>query len=96
MTMTIPAFAERDAELDQLLLAYAEDAATRFGAAGTGLRPQDLGWVRAGGAKNLDEVDEAMTRLVALRNWGVTGGAARLGFTHGALSKYFRRRKIPT
>ena len=96
MSMTIPALAEREVELDRLLLAYASDAAATLGVPATCLRPQDLGWVRSSGLKNLDEIDEVMTRLVALRNWGVTGGAERLGLTHGALSKYFRRRKIPT
>lgn len=96
MSMTLPPLAEREVEIDRLLLAYAADAATTLSAPATGLRPQDLGWVRAGGLKNLDEIDEVMTRLTAVRNWGVTGGAARLGLTHGALSKYFRRRKIPT
>ena len=32
---------------------------------------------------------------VALRNWGVNDGAARLGITHGALSLWLSRRQIP-
>lgn len=95
-TIEIPSFADRKDEIDQLLLAYAQDAARSLGAPTVALRPQDLSWVRAGSLKNLEEADEVMSRLVAVRNWGVTAGAARLGFTHGAFSKYFRRRKIPT
>jgi len=43
-----------------------------------------------------DEVEDAARRLVALRNWGVSEGAKRLKITHGALSRWTRRRKIPT
>ncbi|MBL9019608.1 MAG: FHA domain-containing protein [Myxococcales bacterium] len=95
-TVTVPSLTKRREELDQVLLAYAHDAVASFGAPGTGLRPQDLSWVRASGVKDHHEADEVMSRVVAVRNWGVSGGAARLGLTHGALSKYFLRRKIPT
>ena len=44
----------------------------------------------------LAEIETGTRRLVALRNWGVTGGAERLGITHGALSRWAKRRKIPT
>ena len=44
----------------------------------------------------LDEIEDAARRLVALRNWGVTEGARRIGITHGALSRWAHRRKIST
>jgi len=53
-------------------------------------------WVRASGVATLAELEEMARRLVAIRNWGVTHGAERLGITHGALSRWAQRRKIPT
>lgn len=95
-SFAIPPLSSREDEIDRLLLEYADDAAVALSAPGRGLRPHDLQWIRKPGIKNHDEADEVMTRVVAVRNWGVSGGASRLGLTHGALSKYFARRKIPT
>lgn len=95
-TISIPALGEREDEIDQLLEAFARDAVAALGAPDLGFRPQDLAWVRASGVKTLDEIEDVTHRLVALRNWGVTAGAERLGITHGALSRWARRRKLPT
>ncbi|HWU90980.1 MAG TPA: FHA domain-containing protein [Kofleriaceae bacterium] len=95
-TIWIPPVAERKDELDQLLEAYGRDAVAALGAHDLGFRPHDLKWIRGGGIRTLDEIEEVTYRLVALRNWGVTAGAERLGITHGALSRWARRRKIPT
>ena len=95
-TVVIPPLKEREQELDRLIESYAHDAASAFGAATLGFRPQDVDWLRAGGFTHLDDVDFAARRLVALRNWGVAGGAKRLGISHAALSRWARRRGIPT
>ena len=67
-----------------------------LGAPGNGLRPNDLSLIRAAGIDTHAEADEVMGHVVAVRNYGVKGGAARYGQTHGAFSKYLKRRKIPT
>jgi pSer/pThr/pTyr-binding forkhead associated (FHA) protein len=95
-TIWLPPLAERADELDRLLEAYGRDAVAELGAPDLGFRPHDLEWVRARGVKTLDEAEEVTHRLVALRSWGVAGGAKRLGITHSALSRWARRRKIPT
>lgn len=95
-SIVIPRMSTREGEMDRLLLEYAEDAVAALSAPVHGLRPHDLQWIRKSGIKTHDEADEVMTRVVAVRNWGVSGGASRLGLTHGALSKYLARRKIPT
>ncbi len=95
-SFAIEPLSARAAEIDQLLHAYADDAVQAMHAPGTGLRPHDIQWIRDHGVENLHDIDELMTRVVAVRNWGVTGGATRVGLTHGALSKYLRRRRIPT
>jgi hypothetical protein len=88
--------AERGAEIERLLEAYGADAVEELGADFLGFRPHDLERVRTCGVADLDELEELARRLVALRNWGVSGGANRLGITHGALSRWARRRRIPT
>jgi hypothetical protein len=44
----------------------------------------------------LEKIEETARRLVALRNWGVTGGAKRLKLNHGALSRWARDFNLPT
>jgi hypothetical protein len=95
-TISIPPIAEREHEIERLLEAYGADAVEELGADILGFRPHDLERVRASGVATLDEIEDAARRLVALRNWGVSGGAKRLGITHGALSRWARRRKLPT
>jgi hypothetical protein len=67
---------------------------TTLGAPNIGLRPHDLKWIRTHGSRTLAEIEEVTHRLVALRAWGVTQGAALLGVSHGALSRWARRRRI--
>ncbi|HWU88948.1 MAG TPA: hypothetical protein VN253_16895 [Kofleriaceae bacterium] len=95
-TVRIPPIAERTDELDRLIDAYGDDAMVALDAPELGFRLYDLEWVRASGVSTLEEIEEVARRLVALRNWGVTGGAKRLGINHGALSRWARRRRIPT
>jgi len=95
-TVRIPSITEWEGELDRMIEAYGLDAVAALGASELGFRPHDLEWVRASGIATLDELEEATRRLVALRNWGVTDGAKRLGLTHGALSRWARWRGLPT
>ncbi len=96
VTISIPPVAEREDEIERLLEAYGLDAVEDLGADFAGFRPHDLERVRASGVATLVEIEDVARRLVALRNWGVSGGAKRLGITHGALSRWARRRRIPT
>jgi hypothetical protein len=93
-TISIPPLTERKDELERLLEAYGSDAVAELGASWLGFRPGDPDRVLAGGTATLDEIEDAARRLVALRNWGVTDGAKRLGISHAALSRWARRRKI--
>lgn len=96
VTISIPPITERADELDRLLKAYGFDAVEEFGAHTLGFRPRDPEWIRARPPEDLHEIEEVARRLVALRNYGVTKGADRLNLTHGALSRWARRRKLPT
>lgn len=96
VTISIPPLTEREDEIERLLEAYASDAAEELGADYPALRPRDPELVRRSGVASLGEMEHVARRLVALRNWGVAGGAKRLGITHGALSRWARRRGLPT
>lgn len=93
--VVVPPLRDRT-DLDALLASYAIDAAAAFGAPDPALRPHDLSWVLAGGIATHAEAEEVIRRVVAARAFGITAGAERLGITHAALSRYLRRRKIPT
>jgi hypothetical protein len=92
----IPPLAARPDELDRLILDYAADAVGALGATGTGFREHELRWLHELRFETLADIEETTHRLVALRNWGVTAGAQRLGISHVALSRWARRRRIPT
>jgi hypothetical protein len=59
-------------------------------------REHEMSWIRASGPTCLEDIETIALRVVALRNWGVNGGAENLGISHAALSRWASRRKIPT
>lgn len=95
-TIWVPSLRDRADEMDRILEEYARDAVDALGAAAPALREHDLKWIAASGIDTHEDAEIVMLRVVAIRNWGVTGGAERLGITHGALSRWARRRKIPS
>lgn len=94
--LELPDLATRPGEIERLIRAYAEDAVAALGAPGNGFREHEMVWLRQLPLATLEEVEEVTFRLVALRNWNVRGGAQRLGISHVALSRWARRRRIPT
>lgn len=90
----IPQLRTRDAERDRLATELVADAAARLGASQATVVARDLDWLRR--ARTLDALAVFATRLVAIRGWGVTHGAAKLGITHGALSRWARRQRLAT
>ncbi|MEJ7598455.1 MAG: FHA domain-containing protein [Kofleriaceae bacterium] len=92
----LPPLGSRTDEMQRLIVEYASDAVSPLGTSKTALRDRDPEWLAAYGLKTLHELEEDTYRLVALRNWSVTAGAARLGISHVALSRWARRRNIPT
>jgi hypothetical protein len=95
-TIWIPPLATRANEIDRVLEAYGADAVEAFDARHLGFRPQDLEGLRAWGVSTFDEIEEDTRRLVALRNYGVSEGANRLGIHHSSLTRWAQRRHLPT
>lgn len=86
---------DRPRELARIIAECARDAATELGQESTGLDRADRDWLRLRSYRSLAELDETVRRVVAVRAFGVTHGAARLGLSHGALSRWARRRGLP-
>lgn len=95
--IVIPPIAERsNEELDRMICEFAEDAAVKLEAKATGFRDLELVWLRKVEYASIAEIADTALRVVAIRNFGVTGGAGRLGISHGSLSKWAKRRRVPT
>jgi hypothetical protein len=96
VVLELPALATRPAELEQLIVAYADDTAQALGFASNGFREHEMVWLRKLEPTSLAEVQDLAYRLVILRNRHVSGGAELLGISHVALSRWAKRRGIPT
>jgi len=94
--VSVPAIAARRSELERMIAEYAGDATVALGARAPGFREHEHRWLGALELATHDEIEDVTYRLVALRNWGVTAGAAKLGISHVALSRWAQRRRIPT
>jgi hypothetical protein len=92
----LPSLDARADERERVLWEFALDAAVRLGAAGPAFRDHEWQWLHRIQLGTLDDIEALAVRLVALRNWGVAGGARRLGISHTALSQWAQRHRIPT
>ncbi len=94
----VPPLATRAGELERIVHEAALDAAHALGAPSPGFTMHDLERLKAIEFKSFAEVTETVRRIIAMRTWGVTAGAARLGITHVSLSQWTRRlnRKLST
>jgi Inner membrane component of T3SS, cytoplasmic domain len=96
--ITVPPLATRKDELERMVQEFAVEAARALGAPTTGFTMHDLERLKTLEFKSFAEVTETVRRIIAIRTWGVTAGAARLGITHVSLSQWARRsnRKLST
>lgn len=92
--VTVPSFNSRHAEMTRLLLECADVVAERLGVTAPILRRSDLRALAALEYKGFAELEDTVSRVVALRKWGLTAGAERLGISHVALLRWARRRKL--
>jgi hypothetical protein len=94
--LELPGLESRPFEVERLILEYAAEAMATLDAPSIGFREHEFVWLKDLRFASLDEIQDTTYRLVALRNWSVRGGAQRLGISHVALSRWARRRRIPT
>lgn len=94
VTLELPSLLGRRADLPRILLEAADDAAADLGQPFAALRAGDVEQLAGEPFEGLADVHETARRLVALRTLGISAGAAKLGITHGALSRWARRRGL--
>lgn len=94
--LSLPALSARTSEIERILHESAIDVAREMGVPSPGFVGDDQERLRALVFGSIDDVEDTVRRLIAIRAWGVTLGAARLGITHPSLSGWARRRKLAT
>jgi hypothetical protein len=95
-SIVVPALAHRtDIDIHRIVFEYAIDGIRELGAALSSFTEADRAWVARHAASSFSEIEIATLRLIARNDAGnVNRAAARLGVSHVALGKWFRRRGL--
>jgi hypothetical protein len=92
--LTLTPLSQRADELDRVIDEYAFDAIVALSAKMTSFSVDDRQWTRRQRPQTLDDIETAVTRIVAIREFSTLEKAAsKLGITHVALSRWFDRRR---
>lgn len=92
--IALPSLNSRHAEIDRLIKVCADDAAEDLHAPTTGFTMNDLEVLPRLPYRGIAELELTVRRVVAMRTWGLSNGAARLGISHVSLLEWARRRKL--
>jgi len=91
--IALPPLAARGDETARLVHETAQDVVAEIGAPSSGFTMRDLERLQAIRFSGLSDLEDSIRRVVAMRTWGVTAGAKRLGIKHSSLSQWARSRK---
>jgi hypothetical protein len=91
--IVLPPLSARGDETGRLIYETAEDVVAEIGAPSSGFTMRDLERLQAIRFSGLSDLEDSIRRVVAMRTWGVTAGAKRLGLKHSSLSQWARSRK---
>jgi hypothetical protein len=94
--VALPSLSSRQSELGRLINECAVDAAESLGAPSPGFTMHDLEVLPKLRYRGIAELEFTVRRVVAMRTWGVSNGALRLGITHVALLQWAGRRGLST
>jgi hypothetical protein len=94
--ISLPPLSSRSNEGDRIAHESAADIAKELGTPGPGFSMHDLERLRVLEFDSIEDIEETVRRIVVIRTWGVTAGAAKLGLDHSSLSSWARRRKLST
>lgn len=94
--IALPSLTSRHAELPRLIAECADEAVAALQSPTTGFRPNDVEALARLDYRGIAALEHTVRRLVALRTWGVSNGAARLGISHVALLRWAQRRGLDT
>jgi hypothetical protein len=91
--IAIPPFSARAGEIARLVRETADDLARDMGVVSTGFTRHDLERLQAMRFSGVADLEGSLRRVIAMRTWGVTEGAKRLGMQHSSLSEWARSKK---
>ena len=96
--ISIPPLSARSDEISRLVHEAAQDIVREMGAPSTGFTMHDLERLQALKFSGMADLEDSVRRVVAMRTWGVTAGAKKLGIKHSSLSQWARNknRKLST
>jgi hypothetical protein len=92
----VPSLAHRTSDTPRLIQEIAEDLAREMNLPSPSFQPCDTKILQAARYSSMQALEYTIRRLVILRNWGVSGGAQKLGIAHPSLSQWARSRGLPT
>jgi len=91
--IALPPLSARGDETARLVHETAQDVVGEIGAPSSGFTMRDLERLQEIRFSGLSDLEDSIRRVVAMRTWGVTAGAKRLGLKHSSLSQWARSRK---
>lgn len=94
--ITIPALTLRLDEIEQLIRETVTDVAADLGAPPIAVTMNDVSRLAALDYDSIAAIEYDMMRVVVLRTWGVSAGAARLHISRVSFWRWAKRRKLAT
>lgn len=91
--IAMPPLSARREEIARLVHETAQDIVAEMGAPSSGFTMHDLERLQAIRFTGLADLEDSIRRVVAMRTFGVTAGAKRLGLKHSSLSQWARNKK---
>lgn len=89
----LPPLSKRGDEITRLVHETAQDIVAEVGAPSSGFTMHDLERLQAIKFAGMADLEDSIRRVIAMRTFGVTEGAKRLGIKHSSLSQWARNKK---
>jgi hypothetical protein len=96
--IAMPPLSARTDEIPRIVHEAAQDLVQEMGAHSSGFTMHDLERLQAIKFDGMADLEDSLRRVIAMRIWGVTAGAQKLGLKHSSLSLWARskNRKLST
>jgi hypothetical protein len=88
--ISMPPLSARSDELLRIIHEVAQDLVKEMGAHSSGFTMHDLERLQSIKFSGMADLEESLRRVIAMRIWGVTMGAEKLGLNHSSLSLWTR------
>jgi len=90
--ISMPPLSARTGEISRLVHEAAHDIVGEMDLTSTGFTMHDLERLQAMKFSGMADLEVALRRVIAMRTWGVTAGAKKLGLKHSSLSQWARNK----